>query len=472
MQNAPADVLAAVTQALKETGVVQYKVPAIEDLTWADIQKMDGTQLKEIRKHVGGAERIDQIIADRLAARGVKPEDAVAEQARLEAEAVQAAAEAVAGTVLADAAPSPAQTPEEIAAAEAEAARVAGEAETARVAAETEAARVAAEIAVARLQAEEAAKVAIAPKRFVYDFQARDEDGNPIGNKTHLEATSQEELDQKKEESYQQAVRAIARLKKQKPTFKAPDAVQISQAELDAAAKDITSEDPAIRAAAVRKLASAETEKDRAAANLEKENARQAKESYAFLKAHVTDYNNCEANNTMLAQFLLDNNLEWSANNLEIALGNLEAQLAPVIVRQAAVPVSAPPAANPAPAAPPAATATAAPAAAPAATVAPAASAPAATAPAVPAASAPVAPAPATNPAPAAAPTPMRRPGVNAGIVPGRTLSGSVPVAKTAAQTRAELVKELKNMSADEMKRRHKLDPKFYEKVNAILASK
>jgi hypothetical protein len=464
MQNAPADVLAAVTQALKETGVVQYKLPAIQDLTWADLQKMDGTQLKEIRKHPEGAAKIDQIIAERLAARGVKVEDAVAEQARLEAEA---AAEATAGTVLADPTPA-APTPEEIAAAEA----AAQEAEAARVADETEAARVAAEAAVKKLQDEEAAKAAAAPKRFVYDFQARDEDGNPIGNKTHLEASSQEELDRKKEESYQQAVRAIARLKKQKPTFKAPDPVQIPQAELDAAAKDITSEDPAVRAAAVRKLASAETEKDRAAARLEQENARQAKESYAFLKTHVADYNNCEANNTMLAQFLLDNNLEWTASNLEIALGNLEGQLAPVIVRPAATPVSAPPAANPAPAAPPAASATAAPAAAPAATVAPAAPAPAATAPVVTAPPAPAAPAPAANPAPAPAPAPMKRPGVNAGIVPGQTLSGAAPVAKTAAQTRAELVKELKNMSADEMKRRHKLDPKFYEKVNAILASK
>ena len=148
---------------------------------------------------------------------------------------------------------------------------------------------------------------------------------------------------------------------------------------------------------------------------------------------------------------------------MDIALGNLEAQLAPVIRREAVVPVPDPLPANPAPVAQAPATATAVPAAA----------APVAAAPATPAAVVPVPPAapaaPAVNPAPAA---PAKRPGVNAGLVPGSTLHGVAPAAKTAAQTRTELIKELKGMSAEEMKRRHKLDPKFYDKVNALLAKK
>ena len=42
----------------------------------------------------------------------------------------------------------------------------------------------------------------------------------------------------------------------------------------------------------------------------------------------------------------------------------------------------------------------------------------------------------------------------------------------TAEQARKELIKELKTMSAEEMKRRHKMDPKFYDKVNAALAKR
>lgn len=463
MSEPNADIIKMFTGVLNEKapGPAPYVLPAIADLTWSDIQKMDGEQLKSVRRHPEGKVKIDEILAARAAAKGVKIDEAVAEQAALDAEAARVAAEAsaVAGTVLETPAeavvvPTPEEEAATKAAADAEAARVAAEAAAA------EASRISAEAAVKALQEAEAAKT---PKRFVYDFQARDEAGNPIGNRTHLEASSQEELDQKKEESYLNAVRAIDRLKKQKPTFRKETPIQATQEELDAAAKDLASEDAAVRAAAVRKLAGAEAEVERAKTRLAEENARQAKESYAFLRDHLTDYNNCEANNVILAQFLSDNNLEWTKENLDIALGNVESQLAPVIVRSAPAPVSAPPEVNPPAPAQPAATATAAPAAAPAAPAAPA----------TPAAAEPVAPVvpapPVANPPVAA---PARRPGVNAGIVPGSTLSGVAPAAKTPAQTRTELIKELKAMLPAEMKRRHQLDPKFYDKVNALLAKK
>ncbi len=456
------DVLKMFTGALDvPASVTAYKVPAIADLTWEDVKKMSGQQLKNIRQHEGGPEKIDQILADRAAQKGVKVAEAIAaetEEARAAAVA-KAEAEAVAGTTLEVPAEPAATEPtaEEKVAAEAVVA-----AEAARVAAEAETARVAAEAAVKALQDAEAAKT---PKVYVYEYQVRDAEGNPVGNKTRLVANSLEELEEKKQESYRQAVLAIDRLKKQKPTFKQPEPTQISQAELDAAAKDITSEDPTVRASAVRKIARAEAETERAKFALEAENARQAKESYVFMREHVNDYNNCEANNTMLAQFILDNKLEWTADNLNIALGNLESQLAPVIRRDAPpVPVSEPAAVNPAPPAQPAATATAVPAAAPAVPAAPA-STPAAAVPVAPAAPA----APAANPAPA---VPARRPGVNAGLVPGSSLHGVAPQAKSAAETRKDLIKELRSMSAEEMKRRHKLDPKFYDKVNAALGKK
>jgi hypothetical protein len=61
---------------------------------------------------------------------------------------------------------------------------------------------------------------------------------------------------------------------------------------------------------------------------------------------------------------------------------------------------------------------------------------------------------------------------VNGGLVPGSTTSGVKPQGMTAEQARKELIKELKTMTAEEMKRRHKMDPKFYEKVNAALAKR
>ena len=221
-------------------------------------------------------------------------------------------------------------------------------AETARVAAEVEAARIAAEAAVKALQEAEAKT----PKRYVFEYQVRDNDGNPVGNKTHLEASSAEELEEKKQESYRQAVLAIDRLKKQKPVFRDPVPVQISQEEVDEAAKNLTSEDPTIRAAAVRKIAAQATQQESAAAREAARLAEEERQSFIFAKKHVVDlgdYNNCEANNNMMAAFLAENNLKWTVENLEIALGNLEPQLAPVIRREAAVPVPDPLPANPAP---------------------------------------------------------------------------------------------------------------------------
>jgi len=446
---------------------VQYKTPAIPELTYTDVKKMSGQQMKDILAHPEGKVKIDELIAAEIARKGAKAADLIAEQAAADSEAarVAAEAEAAAGTVLAEPgvitiANIATPTPEEEAAA-----LVAANAEVARVAAEAEASRVAAEAAVKALQAAEAAKT---PTRHVYDYQVRDADGNPIGNKTHLEASSAEELEAKKQESYRQAVLAIDRLKKQKPVFRDPAPVEITQAEIDEAAVNLTSEDPKIRTAAVTKIAASATQKESAAAREAVRLAEEEKQSFIFLRNNVvnaSNYNNCEANNNMLAKFLVDNNLKWTAENLEIALGNLEPQLAPVIQRYApAAPVSEPPAANPAPAVQPVATATAVPAAAPAAPVAPA-STPAVAVPAAPAAPAVAA----TNPAAAA---PAKRPGVNAGLIPGTTLTGVAPVPKSAAQTRTDLIKELRTMSSDEMKRRHKLDPKFYDKINALLAKK
>jgi len=408
----------------------QFAVP-VADLTWEDLKKMPTATFRQLLAHPEGKAKVDELIAARQAAQ--------AERERMEA-----------GDVVEEVIPAPDPEPPVVE-------TLAPEEETAAQAAAETAARLAAEASAvaeaARIAAEEVAK----PRKFVIDFQAEDENGNPIGNRTHLEASSQEELTEKMKTSYINAARAVDRLKKQKPTFKKDEVIKApTEAEMTQYADDINSDDPAKRLAAVRAIAAHESAASRAEADSEKEQARQAKVSLTFLGRHLADYNNCQANNEILGGFISDNNLEWTLDNLEIALQNVEAQLAPV-ARQA-------PPAETAPTAVANTTVSAAPAtqvvpAAPQAPVAPAAPA----APEVVALASPAAPAANT---PAA--VPVRRAGVNGGIVPGQTASGVRPMSKEPELTKKDIAK----MSADEMKRRHKIDPKFYDKVNALFAKR
>ncbi len=405
----------------------------IADLQWEDLQKMPPSTFRELLKLAEGKARVDEIIAERKKKleQREKAEEAVTEIVPEEQTPV------VPAEIVSE------PTPEE----QAEAA------EAQRVAAEQEAQRQAAEKAAQEKAAQEAE--AAKNKRWVIDFQARDEAGNPIGAKTHLEAPTQEELIEKMKTSYEHAVRAIARLKKQKPTFRQPEpAVVITQEQLDAAAEDLKSSDASKRAAAVRTIAAQESSAERAKAVKAQQEASESKESLDFLRRHVGEYYICDANTRALSEFMQDNNLEWTADNLDIAFGNLETQLAqdPNKVKapvQEPAPVAA---VNPAPLA-----------AAVAPTV-------ATTVPA-----APVTPVPQAVPV-AAAPaasvnTPTRRPGVNGGLVPGTTSSGVRPQTKTAEQTNREIVKEYKSLTPDEIKRRHRQDPKYYDKVNAAIAA-
>lgn len=310
---------------------------------------------------------------------------------------VQKAATGTEGTVVAT------STPEE----EAEAARVAAEAEAKRVADEAEAARVAAEAA--------------RPKKFSIDYQVKDEDGNPIGRPTHLEAPTEEALREKLVEAHTQATRAFHRLKTQKLTFKQqqqqPAQVEkpMTDAELSAALVDIRSDDPKKAFDAQIRV----TQEERRKAAEEREAARQAQVSYAFLKKHIADYNNCEANNQALHDYIKENQLEWTLDNLEIAFIAKGSELAEVVK-----PVVPAPSVNPAPAATPAVTTSAA-------------------VPVVqPTLTAPAQVVPPANPVGTAP-----RPGVNGGIVPGQT-SGVRPAAKQTGIT----VEEIKSWDGPTMR--------------------
>lgn len=320
-------------------------------------------------------------------------------------------------------------TPEELAATAA--------AETERLAAEqTEAQRVAEE--------QEAARKAAEPKKFVADYQVKDEDGNPIGRPTHLEAATEEELRGKIIEAHVQATRAFHRLKKQKVSFKdqQPQVVvpaQSSDAELLAFMKDLKSDDPQKQLDAVRKVQKVETDRSKAEADQKiaelNELRRQEQVSYKFLVQHQKDFYNCEANIALIKSYFQDNELAWTSDNLEIAFHALELELAPV---ESAAPIVP---ANPAPVAP-VVQAT-----------------PVVVQPVV---IAPVPPALPANPVVAAP-----RPGVNGGIVPGQN-SGSRPAATAPQALTAE---EIKSWSPQTM-RSNMRNPAKRAQIEAFAASR
>lgn len=287
------------------------------------------------------------------------------------------------------------------------------------------------------VETEAARKAAEAPKKFVVDYQCKDEDGNPIGRPTHLEAATSEELIDKMKVAHEQAVRAFNRLKKQKISFKdqQPKVIQKSDEELLAAMKDLRSDDPAKQLEAVRKVQKADDEKKEAD---RQELERQRQVSKNFLDAHKHDFNNCKANIELIKEYFEENpELLWTSDNLEIAFHALEHKLAQVVEPTAP---AAP--ANPEPVSAPVRTTKAA-------------------SPAVqPEVIAPVPAPPPANPAVVA-----HRPGVNGGMVPGQS-SGSRP---TAISQKGLTAEEIRSWDGPTMKAKMR-DPRVRPQIEAFLA--
>ena len=265
--------------------------------------------------------------------------------------------------------------------------------------------------------------------KIIKTYQARDESGNPIGRPTYLEAKNWAELSVKQQNAHEHAVRFGERVKKQQITKKTDVApVQtLSDAELQKLQDELKSEDRDVAAKAAEQVRRNDEAKKFAEADKAIEGARQAKVSYAFLTKHVNDYNNCQANNKLLSEYMHDNKLEWTEDNLEAALIAVESQLAEKEQPAPVVP------ANPVPVTP-------APVVPPPATVA-----------------TPVPPAVPNNPAPPAA-----RPGVNGGLIPG---DQSAP--RPSSQPKGLTKEDVQKMSREEFRRRMK-DPKFQAEVNAL----
>lgn len=292
-------------------------------------------------------------------------------------------------------------------------------------------------------------------KKIVLDYQATDDDGRPIGHRTHLEAWSHEEMIEKQKNAHIQATRAFERLKKRQVSKVVIEPVkqptEEEQKSYEAVLKDVKSDDPVAVAEAVRKLVEEELrKKEEREAAYKAEYNRQQEASKEFLRTYP-DYNNCAANNQMLAAYITENKLRWTADNLAIAYEALEAQLAPKEI-PAPEPEPEPEPAQPSqPEANPPVAATPAPEPAP---------------------STPVtveeptpAPVDQQTPRPNVPAAPARRPGVDGSLQPGQTRV-SQPV---RIDPNAITFEKIKKMSPDEYKKALK-DPARRAEIERAIA--
>ncbi len=279
--------------------------------------------------------------------------------------------------------------------------------------------------------------------KIIQSYQSRDEQGNPVGRPTYLESRNWIEHATKQRSAHENATRYAERLKKQKTTFKkeesGPTSEQVAAQQAETV-ENLSSEDPKVKAAAVRQIADDAVEVQRKKTEAAEARAEGARVSYEWMRKHIHDFNPCEANSKILSEYISNNGLEWTADNLELAFMATESQLAPAQTPQPVVQVSAPP--------------------------------PAANLPVVPAT--PVAVVPVPAPQPVAVPTPVPpvapaipvqsvpRPGVNAGLVPGTTNAGR-PTAQTTTLTKADIAK----WTALEMRKQMK-DPKVIAQMKAL----
>jgi hypothetical protein len=292
------------------------------------------------------------------------------------------------------------------------------------------------------------------PVKLVYEFQAKNEDGTPLGRRTHLEAFSQEELDKKKEEAYEQAVRAFHRLKSQKPTFNKPVQESLSDDQIAKIIEQAKTETDPVKAAEIARGAaqtlsiSEEAAKLRVAtekANLALAEAQGARIAYEWTRLHVHDYVQNEANSKLMSDYLTVNDMPPTFDNLEIAFNALESQLsqpeaAPVlpVPTPTNIPVVAPVVEIVAPVVPVAAPV------------------------AQPVVETPVTPAVQQNVL-----APVKRPGVVGGIVPGQ-LSGTRPaIGKSAPKL---TMAEIKAMPPEEYKNAMK-NPSMRAEIERVARS-
>jgi hypothetical protein len=177
-------------------------------------------------------------------------------------------------------------------------------------------------------------------QKWVIDYQATDESGNPIGNPTHLEADTQKELIEKMKETNIAIVRAYHKLKTGQQS--GPDALKNAEKRKPASEikpRDWTTEEafqttselqnPSTMRKAVRKAI-----EDELGAPLDevRESITRTRKidqefvNQAFMAAHREFYP-CVANAKAIGKYLWENQLAYTIENLEIAFDYLKDSL-------------------------------------------------------------------------------------------------------------------------------------------------
>ena len=314
--------------------------------------------------------------------------------------------------------------------------------------------------------------------KIVKEYQVRDEEGNPIGRPTHLEADSWEEMSEKQQAAHENAVRYAERMKKRaalRPTPAVPQAPIpiLSDEQRKAFEAEAQAEGPKAEIAK-SKLEVDDANKERLQARQINEQAKIERESILFINANK-DFYPCTGNARIMSEYLHAEGLEWNAGNLEIAYEKLASKLTSRPVEDVAPVVPA----NPAPVVPtpqPAAAATpAAPAVVPAVENIPQ-TPPANNSPVVAASVVatepstkvePVVPIPSEIPAPPAVnpPAPVKRPasGIEPGSLHGARRQQTAPTESTQ-QTVSEIKREVARMPLNVFKKNLR-NPKFREKL-------
>jgi hypothetical protein len=189
-------------------------------------------------------------------------------------------------------------------------------------------------------------------EQVVLEYQPTDETGNPLGKPTVIKGANWEEVARKQIEVNQQAVRAYHRLKNIKPEVKIERPVkQMTTDEEFEAVTELMQ--PQTARKGLRKLMEAEfglTPEDILETRREKDQARKEREAYTFIRRHIGEYFDCEANTSLMLRYLSDNGLEVTANNFEMSFAALQDELAQSPARIEPKPAEEPPApaANPA----------------------------------------------------------------------------------------------------------------------------
>jgi hypothetical protein len=298
--------------------------------------------------------------------------------------------------------------------------------------------------------------------RLVQEYQVADENGTPIGRPTHLESKSWAEHAVKQKNAHQNATQAFHRLKKQKLTFKENEAKRVlTPEEIKAAAtKALEAKDAAEAENVVKDIIETNFKQQEEVLARKKAEAEGFAIGNQFLRRHLHDYLPVEANNKALGEYLRDNGMDYTLDNLEVAFLDLTSENKLVKVRQN-LPTT--------PVAPETITPPATPEvkAVAAELPLPAADAPVVTSARTEAVSQPSVEAQAPTPAaPVNQAPPARRPGVNGSLPPG-SFSAERPEVKDPVQARNQFMKQLKDMKPEVMKAKLKNDPQFVKQLES-----